>query len=252
MSRQKFPEIGELVVVTIIEVKGFGVKAKLEEYPGVEGFIHIAEVATGWVKHIRDYLREGQKTVCKVLSVNHERGNVDLSLKRINDHAKREKISLWKEDQKARKLIEILAKSLGKTEEECEEEFGGPLRIKYGTLYEAFQDAAASENWLPDMEGDWKKSFVEVAQQNVSISSVKIVGYIDAYSTEKDGVIRVKKTLQEGVVDGAEITYVGAPRYRVTIVESDYKIAEEKIKKSVQNMTDAAKANGVQLEFTRA
>lgn len=77
MSRD-LPEPGELVVVTIKEVKNFGATAKLEEYPGHEGFIHIAEVATGWVKHIRDYLREGQKTVCKVLSIDTNRGNVEL------------------------------------------------------------------------------------------------------------------------------------------------------------------------------
>ena len=251
MSRQKFPEIGDLVVVTIMEVKGFGVKARLEEYPGVEGFIHIAEVATGWVKHIRDYLREGQKTVCKVISVNHERGNVDLSLKRINDHAKREKISLWKEDQKARKLMEIVSRSLGMSEEKCDEEFGDDLRKKYGTLYAAFQEAASSEDFLPEKKGKWKEAFIEVAGQNVAVPSVKIVGYIDAYSTDKDGIIRVKKTLEEGNTDGVHITYVGAPRYRITVTDADYKVAEEKIKLSVQRMTDSAKTNGVQFEFTR-
>lgn len=71
--KKGIPEPGELVVVTIKGVKNFGANAKLEEYPGCEGFVHIAEVATGWVKHIKDYLREGQKTVCKVLSVDTSR-----------------------------------------------------------------------------------------------------------------------------------------------------------------------------------
>ena len=48
--KQSYPQVGDLVVVTITEVKNFGAKANLEEYRGKEGFIHIAEVATGWVE----------------------------------------------------------------------------------------------------------------------------------------------------------------------------------------------------------
>ncbi|MGC8609053.1 MAG: S1 RNA-binding domain-containing protein, partial [Thermoplasmata archaeon] len=108
MIVKTLPEVGDLVVVKITQVKNFGAEVTLEEYPGVEGYIHISEVATGWVKHIRSYLREGQRTVCKVLNVNTERKNVDLSLKRVNSHQAREKISEWKNEQKADKLFEIL------------------------------------------------------------------------------------------------------------------------------------------------
>lgn len=252
MSGRKFPEIGDLVVVTIVEVKNFGVKARLEEYPNVEGFIHIAEVATGWVKHIRDYLREGQKTVCKVISINRDRGNVDLSLKRINDHAKREKIAAWKEDQKANKLMEIVARQLNKSIEECETMFGERLRTKYGTLYAAFQDAAASENWLPGENAPWKKVFADVARQNVSVPYVRIVGYADMYCLEKDGIERIKKSLEAGESQGIEITYVGAPRYRILVTEKDYKKAEEIVKKFVQKIAETAKSNEVHFEFNRA
>ena len=31
-----------------------------EPYPGISGFIHIAEVATGWIKHIKDFVRVNQ------------------------------------------------------------------------------------------------------------------------------------------------------------------------------------------------
>nr|NIP36032.1 S1 RNA-binding domain-containing protein [Thermoplasmata archaeon]NIS13138.1 S1 RNA-binding domain-containing protein [Thermoplasmata archaeon]NIS21032.1 S1 RNA-binding domain-containing protein [Thermoplasmata archaeon]NIT78497.1 S1 RNA-binding domain-containing protein [Thermoplasmata archaeon]NIW83598.1 S1 RNA-binding domain-containing protein [Thermoplasmata archaeon] len=61
-----FPEEGELVVGTVVKVENFGAFVSLEEYPGKEGFIHVAEVAPGWVKYIRDYVRENQKIVTKV------------------------------------------------------------------------------------------------------------------------------------------------------------------------------------------
>ena len=108
VKRNPFPDEGELVVATVKDVKGFGAFCTLDEYPGKEGFIHIAEVAAGWVKYVRDHVRENQKIVAKVISVDQNRGHVDLSLKRVNDHQRRETISAWKNEQKAEKLLGIL------------------------------------------------------------------------------------------------------------------------------------------------
>lgn len=50
----EFPEEGELVVCTVQNVKNFGAFVTLDEYGNKEGFIHVRDVATGWVKYIRD------------------------------------------------------------------------------------------------------------------------------------------------------------------------------------------------------
>ena len=55
MSKQEIhnaPEEGELVVVTVKSVKQNGVYVDFDEFPGIEGFIFIGEVASGWVKNI--------------------------------------------------------------------------------------------------------------------------------------------------------------------------------------------------------
>ena len=111
MSRVRgFPEHGELVVCTVKNVKNFGAFVTLDEYDDKEGFVHVRDVATGWVKYIRDYIREGQKIVCKVLGVDSSKGHIDLSLKSVNEHQKREKIQQWKNEKKAEKLgIRILS-----------------------------------------------------------------------------------------------------------------------------------------------
>ncbi|MCK5459130.1 MAG: S1 RNA-binding domain-containing protein, partial [Thermoplasmatales archaeon] len=54
MLKKNYPEEGELVVGTVIKVQGFGAFVSLDEYPHKEGFIHISEIATGWVKRIRN------------------------------------------------------------------------------------------------------------------------------------------------------------------------------------------------------
>ena len=131
----EFPEESELVVCTVQSVKNFGAFVSLDEYDNKEGFIHIRDVATGWVKYIRDYVREGQKIVCKVLGVDSSKGHIDLSLKSVNEHQKREKIQQWKNENKADKLLEIVAERLGKTKDFCYETFLSLIHISEPTRH---------------------------------------------------------------------------------------------------------------------
>ncbi len=248
---RELPEVGELVVVTIFEVRNFGAKCRLESYEGVEGFIHIAEVATGWVKHIRDYIRVGQRTVCKVININQERGNVDLSLKRVNAHQKREKITEWKGEQKAEKLLEIVATSLKKTVNECEKEFANDLIEKYGTLYAAFEDASASDEWMPEVKAKWKSAFIRIAKENVISPTVSIGGNLEMYCLGSDGVERIKESLESGLLESVKIRYAGSPRYRISVTQADFKSAEEILKNSVQAILETSKKNQVVAEFSR-
>ncbi len=144
----EFPEEEELVVCTIKSVKNFGAFVSMEEYQGKEGFIHVTEIASGWVKRMSDFVREGQRVVCKVMKIDASKGHVDLSLKKVNDHQKREKIQTWKNEQKSEKLMEFVAQRLETTVDACYEEFGDALVDKYGTMYAALEAAAGSPKRL--------------------------------------------------------------------------------------------------------
>ena len=104
---KEWPEEGDLIVGTVHKVLNYGAFAKLEEYEGKEAFIHISEVSSGWVKNIRDYVRENQKIVARVLRVNPKKGHVDASLKRIREDQRTRRMQQWKIEQKAEKLLEI-------------------------------------------------------------------------------------------------------------------------------------------------
>ena len=62
-----YPEEGELVVVSVKSVKQNGADVTLDEYEGVDGFIFIGEIASGWIKNIRRFVREGQRLICNCL-----------------------------------------------------------------------------------------------------------------------------------------------------------------------------------------
>ncbi|MFT0899689.1 translation initiation factor IF-2 subunit alpha [Candidatus Methanoprimaticola sp. MG2] len=234
-----FPENGELVVCTVKNVKNFGAFVTLDEYDDKEGFVHVRDVATGWVKYIRDYVREGQKVVCKVLGVDSSKGHIDLSLKAVNDHQKREKIQQWKNEKKAEKLVEIVAERMEISIDKAYDLFGNELLEDYESLYDAFETAVAdTEAFVEDYDGEWIDIFMEVAQENVAAPSVQIDGILELTSSAPNGMELVRNALLKGVAaaDGAdaEITCVGCPRYRVVVRAPEYKEAEE-IMKDISN-----------------
>jgi translation initiation factor 2 subunit 1 len=258
MIKKEFPEEGELVVGTVIKVQNFGAFVTLDEYPGKEGFIHIAEIATGWVKRIRNHIKEKQKVVCKVLHVDMTKQHVDLSLKRVNEHQRRDKIQEWKNKGKSEKLFEMVAKKIGKSKEQCYKDFAEDLIKKYGTLYTAFEEAAYDIDTLKKdgYKNSWIDTFEEIAKSNITIPFVNIKGYIDVKSWLPDGVKHIRDAFilaENSEYEDVEIKikYVGAPHYMITVKAPDYKIAEDELKKAVEKIQNNIKQFKGECEFHR-
>ena len=248
--KAEFPENGDLVLCSVQNVKNFGAFVSLDEYDGREGFIHVRDVATGWVKYIRDHVREGQKVVCKVLGVDKERGHIDLTLKQVNDHQRREKIQEHRNEKKAEKLLEIVGTKLGKTLDEAYDEVGSKLVEEYGTLYAAFEQATIDKGSLGELGLDetWISALAEVASENIQLPSVVIDAVMEVTTPAPDGVDHLREAMisgSKGKDATVEISYLGAPRYRITVVAEDYKVAESELKHAVDRVTSRIqKADG--------
>ena len=257
MRQKEYPEEGEFVVGTVNKVQSYGAFVTLDEYESREGFIHIAEIASGWVKRIRNHIKEKQKVVCKVMHVDPGKGHVDLSLKRVNDHQKRAKIKEWKNSQKAARLMNLLSLELHLSVEECLKEFGADLIKKYGSIYEAFEETAYDPNTLEDegFVGSWIESFKKIAEDNIAIQFVDIKGYLSIRSFSDKGIHYIRDALlqaEESEYDDVtiEIFYIGAPHYTINVQAPDYKIAEDEMKKAVTRIQQVLNNHG-EIDFHR-
>lgn len=252
--KKEWPDEGDLVVGTVHKVLGYGAFANLEEYEGKEAFIHISEVSSGWVKNIRDYVRENQKIVARVLRVNPKKGHVDVSLKRIREDQRTRKIQQWKIEQKAEKLLEITAKTIGKDLDTAYDEIGYRIIDEFGDLYEAFETAAEEgEDALVSrgLDGEWAETLTKVAKKNISPPEVHITGYIDLHSYAPNGVEVIREALSSVESEEIAVQCVGAPRYRLIVTSSDYLTAENLLKKAAQNCIDTVVKEGGEGEFQR-
>ncbi|BDZ69961.1 translation initiation factor IF-2 subunit alpha [Methanobacterium petrolearium] len=233
--KHKWPQEGDLIVATVHKVLNYGAFAKLEEYPGEEAFIHISEVSAGWVKNIRDYVRENQKIVARVLRVNPKKGHVDVSMKRIREDQRTRKIQQWKIEQKAEKLLEFAAKSINKDLNTAYDEVGYAIMDEFGDLYGAFEISAeegADSLIERGMDEAWANAITEVAKKNISPPEVQITGYVDLTSYAPDGVEIIRSALSAINKDDVSVQCVGAPRYRLLVKSSDYITAETILKEA--------------------
>lgn len=258
-KRQEWPDEGELIVGTVYKVLNYGAFVKLEEYHGKEAFIHISEVSSGWVKNIRDHVRENQKIVSRVLRVNPKKGHVDASLKRIREDQRTKKIQQWKIEQKAEKFLELAAKSLDKNLDEAYDEVGYELMDIFGDVYGAFETAAdeGAESLAEEgIDANWAVAIEEVAQKNITPPEVHISGYVDIKTFVPDGVDVIIEALKAAEDNGDEeeeisVQCVGAPRYRITVKSTDYILAEKSLKEAANRCIEVVEASNGDGSFLR-
>ncbi|MFB6122950.1 MAG: translation initiation factor IF-2 subunit alpha [Haloferacaceae archaeon] len=259
MKYSGWPESGELVVGKVDEIADFGVFIDLEEYEDKRGLVHISEVASGWIKNVRDHVNEGQTVVAKVLDVDEDAQQIDLSLKDVNEHQRKDKIQEWKNEQKADNWMSI---AFGEdVSDERYSAVANALLAEFETLYDAFEQAAIHGTEALD-DADLSEAdvdaVVETARENVSVPYVNVTGYVDIRCPTGDGVDNIREALQAAEGDGEvseevdlAVSYVGAPEYRIEVRAPDYKLAETALEDAADRAREAIEAVGGSAHYHR-
>jgi len=259
IREEDWPELGEIVVATVERITKYGVYVMLDEY-GKEGFLHLSEISTSWVKNIRDFVREGEKIATKVLRVDPGRKHIDLSLKRVTKRERREKILLWKRSKKTEGLMRSASQRLGLSLEEVHEKAGVPLQEAFGDIYEGLERAVREGPDAlvkPGLSRELAEVLTEVAKEKIKISMVKVKGDLDIRCTKPDGVLRIKEALLKAGKAGAprgtnvRIYLVSPPKYRIEVMASDYKEANAILREATKAAVDSIVKSGGEGAFER-
>jgi len=235
LGRTEWPEVGELVVATVRDIKGYGAYVSLDEYSGKDGLLHISEISSRWVRNIRNHVRVGQKVVLQVLRVDKNRGQIDLSLRRVSSEEKRRKIEMWKKTRKAETLLTTAASHLNRDVEDLYEEEATKIIKLYGTLYEGLEKAAkiGKDALLKaDVDPDISEILADIAKDKIVVKRVTIQGVFELTSRASRGVEEIKQAFHsaqqladENDAD-IDVYSLGAPKYRLELTADNYKQAE--------------------------
>jgi translation initiation factor 2 subunit 1 len=253
---QELPEPGEIVLATVSKVSDHGAYVTLDEYNNVQGFLHVSEIAPGWVRNIGRYVKEGEKKVLVVKKVRSDRKEIDLSLKQISKDQKKKKLLEVKRYEKGKTIIQSV-KETAKISEKDLEALEESIFSKYDSIYDAFLDVARKGIDVFDELKLPKKtiSAIEEVSSKIRLPSVEIRGILEITSTKPDGVEIIKKILGNTTKnDGSskvEITYVGAPKYRISVSSGDFKSAEKTLKPIISNIQTAIEKQKGSFNFMR-
>ena len=256
LKKEGFPEEEELVMCTVTKVQFHSVFAVLDEYDK-GGMIHISEVSPGRIRNIRDFVREGKKIVCKVLRVNAEKGHIDLSLRRVTETQKRSKVDELKQEQKAEKILEFVAKDLNTDIKKLYSTINENISKNYASLNEFFEKVVSDNSIIKDSGLDAKaaKKLEEAIKLRMKEATVKIDGKLKLTSFEPDGIDAVKEALKKGQDIGKDkvmIKYLGGGSYSISVTGSNYKEAEKMLKEVSETILGQIEASSGNGEFARA
>jgi len=104
---------GDVVEGTVKRLVGFG--AFVELFPGVEGLVHISEIANRHIGTPDEVLEEEQKVEVKVLNVDTEEQRISLSIKELEQDEEKETIQKYEsKDESGFQLGDMIGDQLDK------------------------------------------------------------------------------------------------------------------------------------------
>jgi len=249
-KKQGYPEESEIVICTVAKIQYNSVFVVLDEYDK-QGIINIAEIAPGRIRNIRDFVNEGKKAICKVLRVMPDRNYIELSLRRVTELQKRAKNDFIKQEQKAEKIVEIVAKELKVPMKALYDQIAG--KTGYPSLYSCFEDVSNDKFSLDKiLEKKISQKLTELVKLKIKPPEVEIGGSLSLVSYASNGVELVKEALHKGEAPGVRIMYLGGGKFKIDVKAGDYKTAEAMLDKSTKGIMGFMEKNEGQASFERA
>ncbi|MEM0349110.1 MAG: S1 RNA-binding domain-containing protein [Candidatus Caldarchaeum sp.] len=242
------PQVGELVIGLVKEVKDYGAYIEIDEYPGYEGFVHVSEVSLKWVRNIREHLKEGQRTVFKIIRVNPATLQADLSIRRVSQRERMEKLLEVKKASKVKRVLKIL------------EETAGPQAVEKiytktrdaNVLYEIFEQISADQpvnQFFPELDDKEAEELRRAVEHEIRVREHEIKADIVMRSEARNGVMAIREAAAaaEQLARPGELIEIktkGAPVYSVHIKASNRERTEELLEKVVEKCGEVLKRYG--------
>lgn len=251
---QEMPEQGEIVLATVSKVMDHGAYVTLDEYEKIQGFLHISEIAPGWIRSINKFVKDDDKKVLLVKKVNAKRGDIDLSLKQVSTDQRKQKLKEVKKFEKGRTLLQTV-KEKAKLSDEDVEKLEDDIYSKYDSVYDVFIEIGRNGiDSIKELKISKKTATViEEICSKIKLPSVEIRGIMEITSNKSNGVEIIKKTLLDIIKKDSTIgiTYLGAPKYRLSITSEDFKSAEKTLKPIIAEIQSSIEKKKGIFGFTR-
>mmetsp|Transcript_42379 Transcript_42379/g.70749 ORF Transcript_42379/g.70749 Transcript_42379/m.70749 type:complete len:278 (-) Transcript_42379:694-1527(-) len=139
MYEQRYPEVDDVVMVTVKSIAEMGAYVALLEYNGIEGMILLSELSRRRIRSISKLIKVGRQEPVMVLRVDKEKGYIDLSKRRVSP----EDIARCEEKYNKSKMVHSIMRHVAETTPaklaDLYLEFGWPCYKTHGHAFEGFK-----------------------------------------------------------------------------------------------------------------
>lgn len=240
-----YPERNELVVCKIEKIMPYGASVILEEYQDVKGFVPLSQIAARWVKNIRNFIKVDQIKVGKVVYINFEKGQVDLSFAKVSDMQENQKLNEWRQTKRVNQLIGLVAKDMNRNPDSVWDSIVNPILEKYNSVYDAFKDIAIyGKDHVLSIPEDYREPLYNIVSKNIVIHEKEISEQIKLLTKDPKGILRIKSYFDNMPKDksiSVNLSYIGNGKYLIKAKAIDYKKIEKSLDKINEYLTKEGK-----------
>ena len=248
MKEKGYPRRRELVVCRIKDINPHSASAYILEYNRI-GMIHVSEIASRWVKNIREFVKENQYVVCTVMDSNPD--HISLSVKRVRKEEANRKLTEFKKENRAEKLLEMAGKTMGKNLEQMYEEVGDQLLDEFGSFTKVFDSALRNPDLLKrkGLPQKWIDAIIDIAKKNYAEKTFRVKGNLDLVCYRPDGIEIIKNALKSARNAGVGVYYISAPKYAITAEGKNYKEVEAFVRSTGERIVEEIEKNQGEARF---
>lgn len=253
---KEFPQREEVVICRVTKILDYGVFVELLEYPDVTGFVHVSNVASSWVKNIRNFVKENQVRAGKVTFVDREKNQVDIAFNKVSDNQQRVRINEYNLLKRSQKIIELLARESKKTYAVVWQEVAEPLLQNYISLWEAFSKIREEGiNAAKDVPDAWKKILVDALEKNIPMPEKEIQKTVKIKSFEPNGVEIIKNdvtnAMKKAVDVKSDVIYLGSGKYLIKIISPSFKKSDQVMARVIDELSSSIKKSHGEFELAK-
>ena len=245
----KKPAPNELAIAQVTKITRFGAYCKLLEYDGVEVFIPIREVSSGWIKNIHEYLHQGQNIVCKITYIDNQKGTIDASIKKVMPRQAKEKLSVYNLEKKVAVLVQKILKSLN--EEKQKDKVISTIFSEFGGYAQMYQNLVENTEQFDNskLPKKIKTALQDFVKENEAKKTHKVSYILKILNEEtENGITTINNALSDAEKSNVEVYYLSAPNYRITAEGKTYQESEQKIKRAINTIKAEMKGVDISVE----
>lgn len=243
------PEESEFVICTVTSIQYHSVFVRLDLYDKT-GMVHISEISPGRIRNLADYVEVGKKIVCKVIRIDTVKGHIDLSLRRVNEGQRREISNLMKKEQKAEKIVEMLARETKQKSLQVYEKIAPVALKEYEYVHQCFEDIVAGKYEISkfNLPKEIETSFKKLIDEKMQPPTYEIRGKIRFKTYASNGVEIIKSAFKKIENEKIKVSYLGGGAYNFFITSKDVEEAN-KFRSNINKIIEEFKLKGGEASF---